>query len=355
MHTDFIIVGQGLAGSLLAWELIRRGYHVVVVDSGQQNASLIAAGIINPVTGIRLALTPDIQVLLPAADKFYAQLSEFFGQPFYHELPMLRLYRNESEQDYGNLRTNQHDYNTYLERPDKQQPLISEFNTPFGWIKQKQTGYLSIAKLLNHLKHYLLERQAYRQDSINYQDIDLSHGITWQDITAKRIIFCEGFQASQNTWFSWLPMQPAKGEILTIKSDVNMPNTLLNYGNWLLPVSENTARIGATFDRESINNLPTDQGKQTLLINLKSVNPSLAERAKVLTHQAGIRPCTADRFPFIGNHPHHDTIMIFNGFGAKGSLQIPWHCQHFADFLQHNIPLPVSCDIQRYQKTHFPG
>jgi glycine/D-amino acid oxidase-like deaminating enzyme len=349
MKTDYLIIGQGLAGSLLAWELIHRNYHVIVVDNGQQNASLVAAGIINPVTGIRLALTPDIEVLLPAAHKFYAQLSEFFRQPFYHEMPMLRLFRNESERTYGNLRINQQDYYPYLETPDKQQPLMPEFNTPFGWIKQKQTGYLSIAALLNRLKHYLLERQAYRQDIVNHQEIRLSHNIRWQDITAKRIIFCEGYHSSQNPWFSWLPLQPAKGEILTIKSDVNMPNTLLNYGNWLLPSSETTVRIGATFDREYGNNLPTEQGKQALLMNLKSVNPRLAQNSQVLTHQAGIRPCTADRFPFIGKHPYHDTIMIFNGFGSKGGLQIPWHCHRFADYLQHNIPLPASCDIQRYQ------
>jgi glycine/D-amino acid oxidase-like deaminating enzyme len=30
--TDFLIVGQGLAGSLLAWSLLQRGHTVVVVE-----------------------------------------------------------------------------------------------------------------------------------------------------------------------------------------------------------------------------------------------------------------------------------------------------------------------------------
>jgi len=53
MMIDFLIVGQGLAGSLLAWELIQRGCSVLVVDKGEENASQVAAGLINPVTGIR--------------------------------------------------------------------------------------------------------------------------------------------------------------------------------------------------------------------------------------------------------------------------------------------------------------
>ncbi|HBA65740.1 MAG TPA: FAD-dependent oxidoreductase, partial [Methylococcaceae bacterium] len=54
MDIDFLIVGQGLAGSLLAFELIQRNAQVMVVDDGRENASEVAAGLINPVTGIRL-------------------------------------------------------------------------------------------------------------------------------------------------------------------------------------------------------------------------------------------------------------------------------------------------------------
>jgi len=50
---DFLIVGQGLAGSLMAWELMQRGKTVLIVDNGLENASRVAAGLINPVTGMR--------------------------------------------------------------------------------------------------------------------------------------------------------------------------------------------------------------------------------------------------------------------------------------------------------------
>jgi len=54
-----IIVGQGLAGSLLAWSLIQRGQSILIVDNDHHHAaSIAAAGIINPVTGQLFVLHP---------------------------------------------------------------------------------------------------------------------------------------------------------------------------------------------------------------------------------------------------------------------------------------------------------
>ena len=53
-----MICGQGLAGTLLAWELVRLGSRVVVVDPGETvTSSKVAAGIVTPITGKRVALS----------------------------------------------------------------------------------------------------------------------------------------------------------------------------------------------------------------------------------------------------------------------------------------------------------
>ena len=90
--------------------------------------------------------------------------------------------------------------------------------------------------------------------------------------------------------------------------------------------------------------------KETLLATLKQVYPGLAIEY-INNHQAGIRPTTLDKHPFIGNHPTHPELIIFNGFGAKGSLQIPWYSKCLADNLLNNDPIPQSCNILRY--THL--
>ena len=59
MSPEILIVGQGLAGTLLAFELERAGVSFAIADAGHEGAaSSVAAGVINPITGRRLALAP---------------------------------------------------------------------------------------------------------------------------------------------------------------------------------------------------------------------------------------------------------------------------------------------------------
>jgi glycine/D-amino acid oxidase-like deaminating enzyme len=49
MHVNYIIVGQGIAGSILYYTLTKAGANCVVVDDNKSNsASRVAAGLINP-------------------------------------------------------------------------------------------------------------------------------------------------------------------------------------------------------------------------------------------------------------------------------------------------------------------
>ena len=347
MRVDYLIIGQGLAGSLLAWALIQRQCNVIILDSGQENASQVAAGLINPITGQRFVKSADVEVLLSAATACYAALSDFFQQVFYLQKPMLRIFNSEAESKNAQRRLHNPDYQVYLSDEHWLTNGLDAFAAPFGVLHQKQTGHLLTSRLLACLKDFFIAQGCYRQVDVNYADIQPYPVLSWQDILPQRIIFCEGYHIINNPWFSWLPLQPAKGEILTLHSDTELPDTIFNYGHWLLPLEKQQFRIGATFDRENINTLPTEQGRASLVTKLKSFSRIWAA-APVLHHQANVRPCTADRQPFIGHHPENPHISLFNGFGAKGSLQIPWFSQHFADALLRETPLIDTCNIQRY-------
>ncbi|MDP2902529.1 MAG: FAD-binding oxidoreductase [Methylovulum sp.] len=352
MNIDFLIIGQGLAGSLLAWELIARGCTVIIVDNGKENASEIAAGLINPITGRRFVKSADIDYLLPAAKQRYKQLAEFFRQDFYLEKPMLRLFRSEAEYNNAQKRLLEPAYTPYLGKIHKPENKARHFHATYGFIGQKQTGYLLTKPLLSCLKDFFSTRSCYRQTDFNADAIQFAPVLQWQDLKPAKIIFCEGYRAAQNPWFSWLPFQLAKGEILTLAHSDDLPDTLLNYGNWLIPLNDRHMRIGATFDHKHINTQITGQAKTELLNALKPISANLAQ-ARCIKQQANIRPCTLDKRPFIGNHPRHQQLAIFNGFGAKGSLQIPWYSRQFADALLSSATIPS--DIQRYYATHFPG
>lgn len=354
MQVDFLIVGQGLAGSLLAWTLMQRGCRVLVLDNNCRNASQVAAGIVNPVSGKRLAKSEAVETVLPAALACYGQLSDFFGKSFYVRKKMLRLFQSEAERIQAVKRQENRNYEAYLGYLADSQRNLDGFSTPFGYIEQKLCGHLSTGALLAQLKDYFIAHDAYRQTIVDYEDLQFSPKVKWSGLSTKQVVFCEGYLVVHNPWFKYLPFQPVKGEILTLNQPTPLPETIINYGNWLLPSTSGTFRVGATFDRDNIDTAPTVEGKQTLLDALGTFNTTLAHSA-IEKHEAGIRPCTADRYPIIGSHPQYNKLAVFNGFGAKGSMQIPWFCERFADHLLLNAPLPANCDIKRFNTSHFPG
>lgn len=348
MPVDFLIVGQGLAGSLLAWECLCRHYKVIIVDNGAESASKVAAGLINPVTGQRLVKAQNTTLLLNTATACYQRLTDRFNQAFFIEKPMLRLLQTVKVYDQAQKRLQQTEYQAYLSAV---YPAYAGLQAAFGFLPQQQTGYLNTRALLSCLRRHFQELGIYRQAQFNYQDVQLQPSLSWQAIQAKSIVFCEGYQAQANPWFGNLPFQLAKGEILTGEmTDISL-DAILNYGHWLIPLPDQHFKTGASFDTNTLDTKPSNTAKTALLSSLNSVFKQ-PPKLNIIEHLAGIRPTTLDKQPFIGQHPAHKNLYIFNGFGAKGSLSIPWYAEHFITALSQNQPLDHSCNIKRYYETH---
>ncbi|MDD4913464.1 MAG: FAD-binding oxidoreductase [Methylococcales bacterium] len=351
MQIDVLIVGQGLAGSLLARELIRRQCRVLVVDSGTENASQVAAGLINPVSGQRLVKHRTVDSCLPAAMAAYRQLAAEFGQPFFVELPMLRILQSAMEREYAAKRLLQADYQPYLSGWATEPPGIS---APYGVLRQTGGGYLRTRLLLSRLRAFLTGMGSFRQTGLAYEELRLYPDLQWRAVRPRHVVFCEGHQALANPWFGGLPFQLAKGEILACESAAEIPQSILNYGKWLIPLSGRRFKTGASFETRQPDAIPTADAKAELLAALAKAGVN-GGAVSVYEHKAGIRPATLDKQPLIGSHPRHAGLHIFNGFGSKGSLYIPWYARQLADLLLQGHPLPDHADIKRYHETHFPA
>jgi glycine/D-amino acid oxidase-like deaminating enzyme len=122
---------------------------------------------------------------------------------------------------------------------------------------------------------------------------------------------------------------------------------MINRGKWLLPINKETFKLGATYERSELNETPTEDAEQELLDAMGDIfltRPAV----RVTDHMAGVRPGTKDKQPFVGLHPEHPQLGIFNGFGSKGSLLIPWHAEQFTCHLINGTPLPEQADIRRW-------
>ncbi len=344
-YIDTLIIGQGLAGSLLGYQLIKLGQNITIVcDEHSPSASRVAAGLFNPVTGQRMVLQEQAEHIIPTARQCYQTLERELGQTLFHEKTMLRIFKHEKEQKNFEKRRQDSAYAPYL---DKQIDSAESILAPYGLGEQMQTGYLDTNALLDSLRDNFIEQQSYISAHFEYSDLKHSeHGIEWKNIHAKRIIFCQGFMDKDNPWFNYLPFQPAKGEILTLKSSTTLPEEIINGGKWLLPLHDGRYKTGATYSHDLSHLDPMPEAKTELLNGLQKLFDD-APHFDLVVQQAGVRPNTLDKHPFIGFHPKHSHIAIFNGFGSKGSMLIPHYAQAFAQHLEHNTAIPREADISR--------
>jgi glycine/D-amino acid oxidase-like deaminating enzyme len=80
MNADVIIIGQGICGTFLSWNLIKAGKKVVVIDQDHtQSASYVASGVINPVTGRSIVTTWMADELLPFAENAFTAIGKEIG------------------------------------------------------------------------------------------------------------------------------------------------------------------------------------------------------------------------------------------------------------------------------------
>jgi len=349
MH-DILIVGQGLAGSLLAWSLLEQGLKVCIVSDEQLSASQVAAGIINPITGQRFVLAKNTPQQLAWASQFYSQIEHKLQHQFFYPTPMLRLFNNEKEQISCQKRLCDASYKPFLSSATMPQHLKAHFSG----IQQHHTAYIDTKKLLSCLQQYFSQHCHIHKQPLCPKDIKhAKNSISWQGITAKKVIFCEGYRMQSNPFFSWLPLQPAHGEIISCTTTSKLAPEIINKSKWLLPIDAHTCRIGATYDPH-INSPHLQQTSQQMLLDFAQSLFQQNTRFKVLQHQAGIRPTTQDKQPFIGFHPKYANIGIFNGFGSRGCLLIPWYAQQFSQTLQYQSIIPTESNITRYAQRVSP-
>ncbi|MDH5381267.1 MAG: FAD-dependent oxidoreductase, partial [Cyclobacteriaceae bacterium] len=74
---------------------------------------------------------------------------------------------------------------------------------------------------------------------------------------------------------------------------------------------------------------------------------------EVKSQKAGVRPSTRDRRPFVGLHPEHKTIGIFNGLGTKGLSLAPYFAEELIAFIENNSRISTEANIERYYSLYL--
>ena len=326
MRADIIIVGQGLAGTVLGWELERTGIPFEIVDAGHDtSASRIAAGIINPITGRRLVKSWQVDALLTGARGAFLELGAALGANVWHDLRVRRLFADDRER------------RVFAEKQARGElaPFASAADSDGFWIER--AGRVDLPVLLSMARMRWIEAGILRQERFDWA--------AGQD-GAELVIDCTGAASSQ---FDFVPWEVSKGEILTVAVEGLDPRVILNRGHWVCPLGLGVAKVGATHEPGQTDTHPTGKARVALEA---SATTMLGRPFAVSRHEAGVRVNLPDRRPIVGRHPSRPRLGIFNALGSKGALLAPWLARQWVNHLTEAVPFEPSVDSQRFWQLH---
>lgn len=347
MQVDFLLIGQGICGTWLSYYLKKAGKKFLVIDHSQPHTpSKVAAGIINPVTGRRLVQTWKIEEVLPHAINAYQNLGRELN---------IEAIRSKNILDFFN--TPQMEA-AFAKRWEEDPTYLSYPTNPLQWKQQLdyQHGagiiqpcyYVDLASILKAWSNRLLQEGQLIQERFDTSALQLSNeGIQYQDITAQKIIYCDGNASAQNPFFQSLPFAPNKGEALWVRIPDLAPDYIYKKGFNLVPWKEDIFWVGSTYEWKFDHENPTEAFREK---HLQLLRQFLKIPFELLDHKAAVRPATLERRPFVGFHPIYKQVGIFNGMGTKGCSLSPYFAQQWIAEWEGKGLLDPEADIHRFQQ-----
>tara|TARA_R110002050_G_scaffold221441_1_gene357288 strand:+ start:80459 stop:81523 length:1065 start_codon:yes stop_codon:yes gene_type:complete len=349
-NVDYIIVGQGLAGSSLSYYLLKSGKSVKVFNTLKENsATRIAAGVFNPVTYRKLKMAEFADMLLPSVFEFYPELEKKLGVKFFSPSSFLKIITDVEELNNWQIQSENPVNKPFMSQAIYPKDFGNTIKNPNGAGQVLQSGVVNLRELVDAWKAFLIQNEAYESSPFVYENLKLEEdSVTYENVKAQKIVFCEGVGIANNPWFNWLPMQQFKGEIIEIEAPTLKLDRMVNRGVFLLPLENGKYKVGATHDWKNVDEQITEEGKKELTDKLDNI---INVPYKVVRHLAGVRPATRDRHPYIGVHPIHKNLFVMNGLGSKGVIMAPWLAQTFIAGIPQ-LEWPKGFDITRYLRFY---
>ena len=345
-NIDFLLVGQGLAGSVLSYHLLEQGSSVRILNTTQHRASAsqAAAGLYNPITGRKMVKTWRADALFAYLEAFYTEVEQRLSIPFFHPMPIYRPFLSVEEQNDWSAQADNISFAPYVRQVTLSSTYGQVVQDTLGGLLLRRCGYLEVPTLLSAYREFLSERKVYQEAIFDPKWLTIHQDyVAYGPWKARKMIFCDGVSAQHHPFFRWLPFRPVKGEMLLIKTRREIP-VIVNRGVFVIPQGK-TAKVGATYAHQDLTATPTEEGRQTLVQKLDQL---LALPYQIINQWAGVRPATQDRRPFVGQHPVHEPLAIFNGFGTKGVSLAPYFAQHFVHCLAKNQPVDEAVNVRRF-------
>lgn len=343
---DYIVVGLGLSGISFCQKLSNDQKSFVAIDHGKQSASRVASGLFNPIALKRTKPAWKGPQLMTMAIPFYKALEIDLGIQCVHHASILKIMQQTADINDWHRASAIADCRSYLNHDIVQNsnPFIA---APLGFGIVKKAGWVDTALLVDRYSLYLESKKALIKTAFDSNALQLTeNGVRYGKIEAKHIVFTQGVGLINNPWFSFIPIQKTKGELMVIECEDLQEKSIIHGGVFMIPLANNRYRVGSTYNWKDQTEGTTTNARRSLQ---KKLNNIISAPYRIISQTAGFRPTTPDRRPVLGVHPEFPQLAICNGMGSRGVLQGPFCTGLLCDHIEKGIPIPHEININRFE------
>ena len=343
---DNLIVGAGLAGIWTAFQLLKKNKSFVLIDLVENNnSSRVAAGIYNPLLAKRQKVSYNANNLYPKLAQKYHEMEVFLHKKICYKYHVAYLIESLRElNDWAALSESEW-FGDFVSL--KNERISDQIVSDFGFVDILDSGWVDIPAFLDAFvakveSPNLFLNQKFNDDSLLIN----SHNFEYEQMEFEHVIFCQGTGISQNKFTEYIQLKPAKGEIISIRSEELVSEIIPQNGVFLLPISNNNYRVGSNFSWTNLDTIPTEEAKNEIIQKLSKWFKAPFE---IVKHVAGVRPSSLDRRPILGQLNAHPNLFLLNGFGSKGVSHAPYYSEMLVKFIYDKAPIDKDVDVSRFK------
>lgn len=353
---DVVIIGGGIIGCALAWELSKAHVNSRVIDRREiaREASWASAGIISP-PGPRHGSRAELALAsFNQYPDLIAEIEEITGQSVNYvksgEIDAgmqssLQLVRETFDwQTEHGMQVEWLDATSIHEREPALHPDFA------GGIYYPDAGSLILSRMTTVLARAAQHHGSSVREHTPVTGIIVDRGRATGVQTFDGVVPAGAVVIAAGAWSRTLgdsidfaiPTIPVKGQMLSI-ADPPIPihSVIAAGGGYLVPRADGTVAVGATEEHDAgFDTGVTLSGVAWLTALIERTVPSLLN-GRLLQTWAGLRPAVADGEPIIGRIPHLDNVWVATGHFRSGALLAPATANALSKAITTGTPQPI--------------